>query len=78
MDRRKVTVVLLLTLALLAGCGGDTEPPYLGAFYRDGGDLVALPQSTQYPFGAGPGDPQLDIVEGHVGVGFRGAMPADE
>jgi formylglycine-generating enzyme required for sulfatase activity len=63
MDRSRLTVVLLLTLALLAGCGGDTEPPYMGAFYRDGGEFVELPQSTRYPFGVSPDDPQLEAVE---------------
>jgi Tol biopolymer transport system component len=61
MRRRTARALLLVVLfVILTGCGGKVEPPYVGAFYLEVGELVEIPQTSQYPFSVGAADPTLD------------------
>lgn len=55
-NARRLSILFALLVMGMAGCAGDAEPPYLGAFYRNGSSLTEIPQSDLYPFQAGPSD----------------------
>lgn len=54
------SILFVILVMILSGCGGKVKLPHDGVFYMKAGELVELPQSNLSSLAVGPGDPTIE------------------